>query len=69
MNWRRVLALPALALGIMAAAVLPTSGQDPHPVAQPTPTAAPPATPSPTPAPEAAKDEKEKPAEEKKWNV
>jgi imidazolonepropionase-like amidohydrolase/Tol biopolymer transport system component len=69
MNWRRVLALPALVLAIMAAAVLPSAGQDPHPVAQPTPTAAPPPTPSPAPAPEAAKDEKEKTAEEKKWNV
>ncbi|MFN2385338.1 MAG: amidohydrolase family protein [Thermoanaerobaculia bacterium] len=69
MNWRRVLALPALALGILAGVAGPSSGQDPHPVAQPTPTPATPPTPSPTPAPQAAKDDKEKAADEKKWDV
>ncbi|MBC8646595.1 MAG: PD40 domain-containing protein [Thermoanaerobaculia bacterium] len=69
MRTRSVLALLALVAGLLAAATAPTSGQDPHPVAQPTPTPATPPTPSPAPAPEGTKDEKEKAPGEKKWNV
>ena len=68
MKSRSVLALLALVVGLLTATA-PTAGQDPHPVAQPTPTPATPPTPSPTPAPEGTKEEKEKAAGEKKWNV